>query len=82
MDSWTERLMAHRRGRNERDDGPILPFYLAEPDKPELAARLGELSRVMKADLAAGRPGERLLPVGDLAPAAWPHQQPYADRGR
>jgi alpha/beta hydrolase family protein len=33
----------------------VRPFYLAEPDKPEVAARLAEMSRVMKADLAAGQ---------------------------
>src|SRR5262249_13057677 len=36
----------------------VLPFYLAEPDKPEVAARLAGMSRVMKADLAAGKAWE------------------------
>src|SRR5437773_9532494 len=36
----------------------VLPFYLAEPDKPEVAAGLAEMSRVMKANLAAGKAWE------------------------
>ena len=36
----------------------VLPFYLAEPDKPEMAARLAEMSLAMKADLAAGKAWE------------------------
>jgi proline iminopeptidase len=59
MDSWTERLMAATDAAEmEKMMATILPFYLAEPDKPEVAARLAELSRVMKADLAAGQAWE------------------------
>ena len=36
----------------------VLPFYLAEPDKPEVAAGLAEMSRAMKANLAAGQAWE------------------------
>jgi hypothetical protein len=36
----------------------ILPLYLAEPDKPEVAARLAEMTRAMKANLAAGQAWE------------------------
>jgi pimeloyl-ACP methyl ester carboxylesterase len=47
----------------------VLPFYLAEPDKPEAAARLAEMSRVMKANLAAGKAWEGGLYQGvDLRP--------------
>jgi hypothetical protein len=33
----------------------VLPFYLAEPDKPEIAARLATMSAAMKANQAAGQ---------------------------
>ena len=36
----------------------VLPFYLAEPDKPAVAGRLAEVSRMLKADLAAGKAWE------------------------
>lgn len=59
MDSWTERLLAATDAAEmERMMATVLPFYLAEPDKPEVAARLGEMSRVMKANLAAGQAWE------------------------
>jgi len=59
MDSWTERLLAATDAAEmEAMMATVLPFYLAEPDKPEVAARLAELGRVMKADLAAGKAWE------------------------
>jgi pimeloyl-ACP methyl ester carboxylesterase len=59
MDSWTERLLAATDAvEMEEMMATVLPFYLAEPDKPEVAARLAELTRVMKADLAAGQAWE------------------------
>ena len=59
MDSWTERLLAATDAAEmEQMMATVLPFYLAEPDKPEVAARLAEMSRVMKADLAAGKAWE------------------------
>jgi proline iminopeptidase len=59
MDSWTERLLAATDpAEMEQMMATVLPFYLAEPDRPEVAARLAELTRVMKADLAAGQAWE------------------------
>lgn len=59
MDSWTERLLAATDAAEmEQMMATVLPFYLAEPDKPEVAARLAELSRAMKANLAAGKAWE------------------------
>src|SRR4030095_11904150 len=56
FDAWTERLLAATRAAEmEQMMATILPFYLAEPDKPEVAARLAEMTRAMKADLAAGQ---------------------------
>jgi proline iminopeptidase len=59
MDQWTERLLAATDATEmEQMMATVLPFYLAEPDKPEVAARLAEMSQVMKADLAAGQAWE------------------------
>jgi proline iminopeptidase len=59
MDSWTERLLAATDASEmEQMMVTVLPFYLAEPDRPEVAARLAEMTRVMKADLAAGKAWE------------------------
>jgi proline iminopeptidase len=59
MDSWTERLLAATDpAEMEQMMATVLPFYLAEPDKPEVAARLAELTRLIKADLAAGQAWE------------------------
>lgn len=59
MDSWTERLLAATDAAEmEQMMATVLPFYLAEPDKPEVADRLAEMTRVMKADLAAGKAWE------------------------
>jgi proline iminopeptidase len=59
MDSWTERLLAATDAAEMEDMmATVLPFYLAEPDKPEVAGRLAELTRVIKADLAAGQAWE------------------------
>jgi pimeloyl-ACP methyl ester carboxylesterase len=47
----------------------VLPFYLAEPDKPQVADRLAEMTRVMEANLAAGQAWERgLYQSVDLRP--------------
>ena len=41
MDSWTERILAATDATEmEQMMATVLPFYLAEPDKPEVAARL------------------------------------------
>lgn len=70
MDSWTERLLAATDAAEmEQMMATVLPFYLAEPDKPEVAARLAEMSRVMKANLAAGKAWESgLYQSVDLRP--------------
>jgi len=48
MDSWTERLLAATDASEmEQMMVTVLPFYLAEPDRPEVAARLAEMTRVM-----------------------------------
>jgi proline iminopeptidase len=59
MDTWTERLLAATDAAEmEQMMATVLPFYLAEPDKPEVAARLDELRSVLKANLAAGQAWE------------------------
>lgn len=70
MDSYTERLLAATDAAEmEQMMATVLPFYLAEPDKPEVAARLAELTRDMKADLAAGQAWEGgLYQSADLRP--------------
>ena len=70
MDSWTERILAATDATEmEQMMAMVMPFYLAEPDKPEAAARLAEMSRAMKANLAAGKAWEGGLYQGvDLRP--------------
>jgi pimeloyl-ACP methyl ester carboxylesterase len=59
MDEWAERILAASDPAvMEQMMITVLPFYLAEPDKPEVAARLAEMSRMMKAGLAAGKAWE------------------------
>ena len=59
MDEWTERILAASDpAEMEQMMATVLPFYLAEPDKPEVAARLAEMSWVMRANLAAGKAWE------------------------
>jgi len=59
MDEWTERILAASDpAEMEQMMITVLPFYLAEPDKPEVAARLAEMGGLMKADLAAGKAWE------------------------
>jgi proline iminopeptidase len=70
MDSWTERLLAATDAAEmEQMMATVLPFYLAEPDKPEVAARLAGMSAAMKANLAAGQAWEAgLYQSVDLRP--------------
>jgi proline iminopeptidase len=70
MDSWTERLLAATDAAEmEQMMATVLPFYLAEPDKPEVAARLADMSAAMKANLAAGQAWEGgLYQSADLRP--------------
>jgi proline iminopeptidase len=59
MDSWTERLLAATSAAEmEQMMATVLPFYVAEPDKPEVAAGLAKMSAAMKANLAAGQAWE------------------------
>jgi pimeloyl-ACP methyl ester carboxylesterase len=70
MDSWTERLLAATDAAEmEQMMATVLPFYVAEPDKPEVAARLANMSAAMKANLAAGQAWEAgLFQSVDLRP--------------
>ncbi len=59
LDQWTERLLAATEAAEmEQMMATVLPFYLAKPDNPEVAARLTGMSQVMKANLAAGQAWE------------------------
>jgi pimeloyl-ACP methyl ester carboxylesterase len=59
IDSWTERLLAATDAAEmEQMMATVLPLYLADPDRPDVAARLAGMSRVMKANLAAGKAWE------------------------
>ncbi len=79
MDGWTERLLAATDAAEmEHMMATVLPFYLAEPDKPAVAARLAEMSRVMKANLAAGQAWTSrstcapCSAVSHVPPSSWP----------
>ena len=78
MDQWTERVLAATDpAEMEQMMATVLPFYLAEPDKPEAAAGLAEMSRVMKANLAAGKAWEGgLYQSVDLRPLLAPSGVP------
>jgi pimeloyl-ACP methyl ester carboxylesterase len=59
MDQWTERLLAaDSAAEMEQMMATVLPLYLAEPDKPEIAERLAGVILAMKANLAAGKAWE------------------------
>jgi pimeloyl-ACP methyl ester carboxylesterase len=59
MDSWTERLLAATDAAEmEQMMATVLPFYVAEPDKPEVAAGLAKMSAAMKATWRRARPGK------------------------
>src|SRR5215470_6293330 len=59
MDAWTERLLAAAQDAEMAQMmATVLPLYVAEPDKPEVAAGLARMSRVMQANLAAGHAWE------------------------
>lgn len=72
MDEWTERMLAATEpAEMQAMMAAVLPFYVAEPDRPEVAAGLAKLSREMKADLAAGQAWEGgLFQSVDLRPLA------------
>jgi pimeloyl-ACP methyl ester carboxylesterase len=71
MDEWAERILAASDpAEMEQMMITVLPFYLAEPDRPEVAARLAGMSRMLKADLAAGKAWEGgLYQSVDLRPS-------------
>ena len=59
MDGWTERLLAATSAAEmEQMMATVLPFYVAEPDKPEVATGLAKMSAAMKANLTAGQAWE------------------------
>jgi proline iminopeptidase len=70
MDQWTERLLtATEAAEMEQMMATVLPFYVAEPDQPDIAVRLAAMSRDMKANLAAGQAWENgLYQSVDLRP--------------
>jgi proline iminopeptidase len=70
MIEWTERLLAATDpAEMEWMTATVLPFYVAEPDRPDVAAGLARFNRVMKADLAAGKAWEGgLFQSVDLRP--------------
>lgn len=72
MDEWTERILAATDpAEMESMMATVLPFYVAEPDRPEVAAGLARFSQEMKADLAAGKAWEGgLFQSVDLRPLA------------
>lgn len=70
MDQWTERILAtHDPAEMETMMAKVLPFYMAYPDRPEVAAQLAEFRHHLKADLAAGKAWEGgLYQTIDLRP--------------
>jgi pimeloyl-ACP methyl ester carboxylesterase len=70
MDQWTERILAtDDPGEMERMMVKVLPFYMAHPDRPAVAAGLAEFRRHLKADLGAGKAWEGgLYQTIDLRP--------------
>jgi proline iminopeptidase len=72
MDEWTERMLAATDpAEMESMMATVLPFYAAEPGRPEVAAGLAKFSQEMRADLAAGKAWEGgLFQSVDLRPLA------------
>jgi proline iminopeptidase len=70
MDQWTERILAtDDPAEMEKMMATVLPFYMAYPDRPDVAAELAEFRRHLKADLAAGKAWEGgLYQTIDLRP--------------
>jgi len=59
MDEWTDRILAtDDPAEMERMMVTVLPFYMAHPDRPEVAAGLAEFRQHLRADLAAGKAWE------------------------
>jgi len=70
MDQWTERILAaDDPAEMEKMMATVLPFYMAYPDRPDVAAGLAEFRQHLKADLAAGKAWEDgLYQTIDLRP--------------
>jgi proline iminopeptidase len=70
MDQWTDRILATEDpAEMEQMMAAVLPFYMAYPERPEVAAGLAEFRRHLKADLAAGKAWEGgLYQTIDLRP--------------
>ena len=70
MDQWTERILATKDpAEMEEMMAAVLPFYMAHPERPEVAAGIAEFRRHLKADLAAGKAWEGgLYQTIDLRP--------------
>ena len=72
MDEWTERILAATDpAEMESMMATVIPFYVAEPDQPHVAAGLAKFRQRMKANLAAGKAWESgLFQSVDLRPLA------------
>lgn len=70
MDEWTERVLAtNDPAEVERMMAAVAPFYMAHPERPEVAAGIDEFRRHLKADLAANKAWEGgLYQTIDLRP--------------
>jgi pimeloyl-ACP methyl ester carboxylesterase len=70
MDEWTERILAaDDAAEMEQMMATVLPFYVAHPEKTEVASALAEFRHHLKADLAAGKAWEGgLYQTIDLRP--------------
>jgi pimeloyl-ACP methyl ester carboxylesterase len=70
IDQWTERILAtDDPAVMEQMMATVLPFYVAYPDRPEVAEALAEFRHHLKADLAAGKAWEGgLYQTIDLRP--------------
>jgi proline iminopeptidase len=70
MDEWTERVLATNDATEvERMMAKVLPFYMAHPERPEVASGIDEFRRHLKADLAADKAWEGgLYQTIDLRP--------------
>jgi pimeloyl-ACP methyl ester carboxylesterase len=70
MDEWTERVLAtNDPAEVEQMMAAVLPFYMAHPERPDVAAGIAEFRRHLKADLAADKAWEGgLYQTIDLRP--------------
>jgi pimeloyl-ACP methyl ester carboxylesterase len=70
MDQWTDRILAAEDPAEVRDMmAAVLPFYMANPERPHVAAGIVEFRRHLAADLAAFKAWEGgLYQTIDLRP--------------